>query len=300
MTIAASQSNQYIWNEYEAPRWPLGDATSDEEEEEEGTSNGDNKESHSFTLRHLKQGATGAVRTWPVAEVMLDYLVRYGGLSLPVNNSINAPALDLTLPSPSRKQLLESMQEQQDTPSCYNILELGAGSGYLGIGLALSLNANALACRARILCTDMDKNTIKNMRYNLTSRKLNKTVRVQSLAWGEESLDQPKFLQALRTLFQTKSDADDVDPISLLTHVIGSDVHYGETTLEPLSSVIAAIKLRNPQVNVSLMMKERTPDTMVQLQSRIEDKTTTKLPGFTVSLRDVLHEHLTTVKLLEC
>ena len=167
------------------------------------------------------------------------------------------PILDLTLPPLGRKQLLESMQEQQETsPKCYNILELGAGSGYLGIGLALSLNAATNAhTSARILCTDIDKNTIKNMRHNLTARKLNKTVRVQPLAWGEDSIDQPKFVQAMRTLFQTESsttNADhDVDPISLLTHVIGSDVHYGETTLEPLSSVIAAIKLRNPQVNVS-------------------------------------------------
>ena len=82
-----------------------------------------------------------------------------------------------------------------------------------------------------------------------------------------------------------------------MSHVIGSDVHFGESTLEPLSSVVAAIKLEHPTVKVLLFTKERAVDSMEQLKHRIEEKAGS---GFSVLLRDVLHDKVTTVKMLEC
>jgi hypothetical protein len=144
------------------------------------------------------------------------------------------------------------------------------------------------------------------MRFNLTAAQMNKTVKADILAWGDEVIHQLKFLQAVRTFFKA---SDGTDPIHTLTHVIGSDVHFGEATLEPLSSVVAALKLHHPSVKLILMTKDRTPGSMLKLKKRIEEKVTIQLEnhpnaelleGFSVRMRDVLHEQVTTVKILDC
>ena len=69
ITQMSIMSNKFKWQTYDVPqRWIEG------EDEPPDASDA------SITIRHLKQGATGAVKTWPAASVLLEYLVQRGGL----------------------------------------------------------------------------------------------------------------------------------------------------------------------------------------------------------------------------
>lgn len=239
-----------------------------------------------------------------------------------------------------------------DGDSTLHIVELGGGNGTLGVGLAMALNGtddetrankrkqnnNTYQPNAKILCTDNDHRTVKNMRFNVTQQpkecKVGKAVRAESLDWGEE-IGGEDFASRVEDQFGTSSsnnktsssedngsgekggsDTSTDDPMQLITHVIGSDIHFGHTTLDPLSSVIAAFKLRNPQINVTLLMKERNPENyadVADLATEIEEKVSKGLEDeddnstvgddlhdFTVSVRDVLHDEVENMKLLEC
>ena len=103
----------------------------------------------------------------------------------------------------------------------YNIMELGGGTGYMSVALALALNhiestssdisqsQSQCPARVRVMCTDNDRATIKNMRHNISrqphSMNMNKTVRIESLDWGSElHMEQAdgKFMNAVRSHFQ--------------------------------------------------------------------------------------------------
>ncbi len=356
-------SNKFNWETYEVPhRWL-------EEEDELPQS------SESFTIRYLKQGATGAVKTWPAAEVLLEYLVQRGGLR-DVRDKIPAHAhgtddvnvstlrsregdiLNLTNP-PSRPSFHtdQSQHQFEDSHSLtdpadvdpYHIVELGGGSGFLSVGLSLALNdaTNASPSRrkARLICTDNDRSTIKNMRYNITSQpsymNINKSVRIEPMDWGQD-VGGEKFLSAIKSQFKMQKKGRIVaesestnqegeskevedDPMCRLSHLIASDVHYGHTTLDPLSSVISAVKLRNPNVIVVLLLKERTPNAVSELKEQIEMKverglqvdeqgelpmgctryhrhrsSRLMLQDFSVTVRDVIHDDLDKMKMVEC
>ena len=362
----------------------------------------------SFTIRHLKQGGTGARKTWPAAEVLLDYLVNRGGL-----RSSSEKIIDTNSDTSERNFLdmrksSSMMQDQTDSIFChslgkdfgltsgndltkhYHILELGAGSGYLGVGLATVLNRDSCAEQrkfklesgkdraaskvkfkplVRLLCTDNDRPTIKNMRHNIArqpqDRNITKAVRVEILEWGAD-IGGAKFAKAVEsqfpemngTTFSTAGSTDTIpslhgdsnsvqisskdnqvtndssesakhakDPIRLLTHVIASDVLYGRTTLDPLSSVISAIKLRNPRIVVVALLRERSPNAVANLKTSIMNKIRHDLLllkkchpepeahaekqrlldmeclcDFRVTVRDVLHDidNDSNLKLLEC
>ena len=156
-----------------------------------------------------------------------------------------------------------------------NILELGGGSGYVSVGLAKFLRSSSQPT-SKIMCTDMDKNTMKNMRHNMYENKETKMVAIEKLEWGDD-VGGDIFFKALERKFsETKSLQKDTDatqdPVKLLTHVIGSDVHYGETTLDPLSSIVSALKVRNPDIQVILLIKERGLGTVDDLVEQIELK----------------------------
>ena len=186
----------------------------------------------------------------------------------------------------------------------------------------------------------MIRHTIKNMRHNIASqpraRNVSKAVKVESLDWGNDAIEGVQISNAIRSFFSGKqpqsSDVLQEDPINLLTHVVASDVHYGETTLEPLSSIVSAVKLRNPQIVVILLLRERSPDAVADLKSQIEEKVcigleesrikqqllvpeeVTLMPrdrisadeqlrgleDFSVSVRDVTHQNITNMKMVEC
>uniref|UniRef100_A0A7S1B504 Calmodulin-lysine N-methyltransferase n=1 Tax=Corethron hystrix TaxID=216773 RepID=A0A7S1B504_9STRA len=307
-------SKKFNWSTYEVPRRPPAAAPSDA---------GENANSvrpsrppappPTFTLRHLKQGATGAVKTWFSAPVLLDYLLLRGGLrgigekSFPSTDGVLDP-LDLTLPHSASSA---SSASSATSPPC-RILELGGGTGFLSLGLALSLNAEST--RVQLVCTDGDKATLKNMRHNVERQpaetRVTKTVRVAPLEWGGD-LGGATFARSLRAQFGA---GEGEDPVRRLSHLIAADVHYGETTMEPLSAVVAAVKLRNPEVAVVLMLKERgskistnIANLKVQIEAKVgsglefEDASTrSELEGFSVRLRDVLHEDLSKMKIIEC
>jgi len=99
--------------------------------------------------------------------------------------------------------------------------------------------------------------------------------------------------------------------MSLITHVIGSDVHFGHQTLQPLSSVIAAIKHRNPLVQVIIMLKERSENGVADLVAEIEKKlqgqegnhnADSQYNKFPVHVRDVIESGVPELKmkLVEC
>ncbi len=351
-------SNKFNWETYDVPhRWL-------EEEDELPPS------SESFTIRYLKQGATGAVKTWPAAEVLLEYLVQRGGLRH-VGDKIKSDIhcgkgdiLNLTSPPsrPSFHATVQSQHQSDDYPSetkpselePYHIVELGGGSGFLSVGLSLALNdmtsASPSRRKARLICTDNDRSTIKNMRYNITcqpsSMNINKSVRIEPMDWGDD-VGGEKFLSAIKSQFKTQKkerivpvhavesestnqeeESKEDDPMCLLSHLIASDVHYGHTTLDPLSSVISAVKLRNPNVIVVLLLKERTPNAVTELKEQIEIKverglqvdkqcelhmghigvcryhrhrsSRSKLQDFSVTVRDVIHSDLEKMKMVEC
>lgn len=298
------QSNKYNWNQYESV--------------------GKDGSTETFTVRSLKQGCTGAVRTWPVAPVLLDYLVLRNGLHPNDEQSSNSDPLDMT-----SEDVIPSMARKVSDNSHYNIIELGAGTGYLGIALALSMNHgitnnqytendnSARYPKLRIMCTDHDSMTLKNMRYNVheqpKERMIGKAVRVHSLCW-DNNIGGSEFSNAVDSQFGSKGTTTKQDPLRLVTHLIGSDVHFGTNTLEPLSSVISAFKLRAPSVIVVVMVKERSPEFFAdvsQLKSKIEAKVERgrvccseedqlALENFTVTVRDVLHRDVANMKLIEC
>ena len=313
------QSNKFHWSTYEAPRWHSEALEHHGTEEKE-----DSTPRTFFNIRHMKQGATGAVKTWPAAEVLLDYLIHRGGMrdvcdKMP--DSSDNSVLDLTSP-PSPLENLESCRySSPEDLKNYNIVELGGGTGYLSVGLALALTSigsdgSSLQPRVRLVCTDNDRTTIKNMRHNVSSQQdMNKIVRVEPLGWGAD-IGGEKFTKALRLQFQEKKtnknsqfpngEQEEEDPIHLLSHIVASDVHYGVTTLEPLSAIISAAKLRNPRVAVTLLLKERSPNAVADLKRQIEQKVrcvqpcSKDLQGFTVRVRDVIHEDLPNMKMVEC
>ena len=102
-------------------------------------------------------------------------------------------------------------------------------------------------------------------------------------------------------------------PIQLLTHVIGSDVHFGIATLDPLLSIISSIKVRNPSVQVIIMLKERGSNSVAELVEQIEMKVNNEMKGndelkeydgdeFPVHVRDVIQAGVPdlNMKLVEC
>lgn len=400
-------SNKYQWRTFEALREYPGDET----DEQHNALTLPHPDENKFTIRHLKQGATGAVKTWPAAEVLVDYLVRRGGMrdvcekvtnhrsasSRTSTSSITCsfmtsddttdissiPAtLNLIQPPPPEASFSCSQDSNIDKnmgtiKKPYNIMELGGGTGYMSVALALALNhiestssdisQSQCPARVRVMCTDNDRTTIKNMRHNISrqphSMNMNKTVRVESLDWGSElQMKQAdgKFMNAVRSHFQqpkkkgseceseSKSESESEcaqqsnidDPIRLLSHLIASDVHYGKTTLEPLSSIISTIKARNPSIVVIMLLKERSANAVVELKHKIEHKVKLKLEeqevvgqghghghaqgqrsvasastdlhadlndkdkellrNFSVSVRNVLHDDLPNMKMVEC
>lgn len=358
-SVMESNSNKYFLNDYQAPRWD-GTSIVHNSESPAAQTDADQEEANhlnSFTIRHLKQGATGAVRTWPAAEVLLDYLVRRGGLLGNANDVAarrDSTVLDLSGPPNAMQQTSDLKQLGELTAShCYNVMELGAGSGYLGVGLSLAMNQEA--CRrfngssakhvrqpfqpqVRVMCTDNDKTTIKNMRHNIASqppaRNVSKAVKVESLDWGSDDIAGDKFSNAIQSFFSGMQSCglQEEDPINLLTHMVASDVHYGESTLEPLSTIVSACKLRNPQIVVILLLRERSPNAVADLKSQIEEKVHSGLEDsrmrkqlslseevmlmprdricadeqlrgledFSVSVRDVNHKNVTNMKMVEC
>ena len=278
-----SKYNQFQWSTYPIPSHN-GDATNEY-----------------FTIRHLKQGRTGARKTWPAAEMLLEYLVRHGGLQQQHfsnhEDEVDNDVLNLT-EAPSSSTMPRQTDNMAD--QTYNIVEIGGGTGFLSVGLALALN-QPQSPNVRLLCTDHDAPTLKNMRFNVAeqprNRQIPKSVRVQSLDWGD-SVGGDKFSRAVRNQFVSKGkqhDTNNDDPICRLTHLIGSDVHWGEATLEPLSSVISGFKLRNPRIIVILLLQERTPNAVASLQASIEDKvhrgscSQALLDGFSVRVREIVH-----------
>lgn len=309
------QSKKFHWKTYEAPRWHSEALEHHGTEEKEDASTTPRT---FFNIRHMKQGATGAVKTWPAAEVLLDYLIHRGGMrdvcdKMP--DSSDNSVLDLTSPPSPLENLKSCRYSFPEELKNYNIVELGGGTGYLSVGLALALTSigsdgSSLQPRVRLVCTDNDRTTIKNMRHNVSSQQnMNKIVRVEPLGWGAD-IGGEKFTKALRLQFEEKSSqfpsGEPEDPIHLLSHIVASDVHYGVTTLEPLSAIISAAKLRNPRVAVTLLLQERSPNAVADLKRQIEQKVrcvqpcSKDLQGFTVRVRDVIHEDLPNMKMVEC
>lgn len=315
---ASAHSNKFRWSSHAAPRaswW------TDDEAKGPHAQRPSNPPPENFVIRSLKQGATGAVKTWPVCDVLLDYLVRYGGLrdihDKLVPEGSDSDLLDLNLPSSSVQNI------HPPGGSTFNIIELGAGTGCLGVGLVMSLNQEETT--TRVMCTDNDRATIKNMRFNISEqpreRRINKAVRIETLGWGKD-IGGEKFSQAVATQFRRKPSSDmdsDDDPLRFVTHVVASDCHFGTTTLDPLSSVISAFKLRNPDVIVIVLIKERNPQAFggaAEIKSEIETKVrrgmeighvdysareSELLQDFSVSVRDVLHRsEITNMKMIEC
>jgi len=297
MPVPEQNSNKFLWETYETPCWSNNDIQQNAiDPKEDSTSN------HNFTIRHLKQGGTGARKTWEASEILLNHLLCEGGPLRDDNENTSSSCDD----------------------QIYNIMELGGGAGCVAVGLATALNHEACQRqrsgsqttsngtdtsqstgifypKARIICTDNDKATIKNLRHNIarqpTDRNVSKTVRVASLGWGDNvgGLD---FDRAIRDHFQKRRRKDhsvpietcvssantpnpgivdmaakeEIDPLRLLTHVIASDVLYGVDALEPLSSVISAIKLRNPEITIILAVRERSPNAVANLKACIEEK----------------------------
>lgn len=321
----------------------------DKQDKQAGEQSSSSLSSPSFIIRHLKQGATGARKTWPAAEVLLDYLIRRGGLrdlSEKLDDKTSTPH-ELNVmhpPSPElhiHHQSDEETKYQDDEP--LRLLELGGGTGFLSIGLALALNAEqdsttstkssssgsttTYSSKARIVCTDNDKATIKNMRFNISNQPkechLNKTIKVSNLDWATD-VGGTKFDKELRSQFQNtkmqlkhplinkdkQEEMELQDPLCLVSHLIASDVHYGTTTLEPLSSIVSAVKLRNPHCRVIILCKERVEGQVSDLKHRIEEKMqlglmhnyelTEKLDDFHLSVRNIVHDETLGLKLIEC
>lgn len=289
-------TNAFTWETYAVPKKTSSDGGAD------GAADG----CETFEIRTMKAGRTGARKTWLAAPVLLDYLSLKDGLKdIKDKNFDDGSLLDMAL---------ETNGYGAQHKHSYNILELGGGSGFLSVGLAKSLrsSSDAFTCNAKIMCTDNDQNTMKNMRWNICENKESKTIATQRLDWGDD-IGGDKFASALERTFKAKNTShvvgeqnNAIDPISLLTHVIGSDIHFGYQTLDPLSSIIAAIKHRNPIVQVIIMLKERSENGVADLVAEIERKLQEGNNGrddqCTVHVRDVVESGVPELKmkLVEC
>lgn len=288
-------TNAFMWETYAVP------------DPDAASSDG----SDTFKIRTMKAGCTGARKTWSAAPVLLDYLSLKDGLKdINLKNFDDGSSLDMAL---------EADPDGLRPHSSCNILELGGGSGFLSVGLAKSLrsSSNPGTFTTKIMCTDSDKNTIKNMRFNVVENNESKTIAVQKLDWSDGDIGGDKFASALERVFGANNTARDVeeqnnsfDPMSLITHIIGSDIHFGHLTLQPLSSIIAVIKHRNPLVQVIIMLKERSENGVADLVAEIEKKLQqqkgnnedSRCNNFPVHVRDVVESGVPELKmkLVEC
>ena len=286
--------NAFTWETYAVPR-----ATSDGLDGLDGVADGS-----FFEIRTMKAGRTGARKTWAAAPVLLRYLSQKDGLKdINEKNFDDGSLLDMALETNGYDKL-----------KLCNILELGGGSGFLSVGLAKSLRSSSNQV-TKIMCTDSDTTTIKNMRYNVIANNESKTIAIQKLDWSD-GIGGDKFASALERMFKDKNAPNVVkeqiiDPISLITHVIGSDVHFGHQTLSPLSSIIVAIKHRNPLAQIIIMLKERSENGVADLVAEIErklqegnidDDDLCKYNEFPVYVRDVVELGVPDLKmkLVEC
>ena len=292
-------------------------------------------ERETFRIRHLKAGCTGARKTWSAAPVLLDYLVLRGGLRLLKAKRIGEgnPLFDM---APNDRATAMTLSRNNER-CCCNVLELGSGSGFLSVGLVKAFRRSSMSSSSlsspttttchrddvKIMCTDMDRNTIKNMRHNVCENGETKVVAIKKLKWGND-VGGDIFSMALARKFEKRKekvggradstdssllppilprDSDLDDPVGLLTHVNASDVHYKETTLDPLLSIVASMKLRNPNIQVSIMMKERSLNAAAEVAEGIRRKVNENGQGFIiVHVRDVIQTGVPNLKmkLVEC
>ena len=252
-----------------------------------------------FEIRHFKAGRTGARKTWDAAPVLLRYLTTAkGGLTNAARRRSSSSSWDEQADSLDMDATSDSFLFESNLCVPLNILELGGGSGFVSVGLAKAFEQSAASStmktikeQTKILCADMDPPTLKNMRFNVQNNKVTKMVAVEKLIWGED-IGGDKFRKALERTFKrrqqskptTKSDfssstvtdndavnqAD--DSINLITHVIWSDLLFGEATTGPLSSIIAALKHSNRNIQFTIICKERSPNTVANLVDAIESK----------------------------
>ena len=288
--MTEQSNNAYSWDTYQVPQLQVEDLEA---------------ESETFKIRHLRAGRTGARKTWSAAPALLTYLTLQDGFRNLCDKNIDS---DHVLDVAATSQDIIPMTILSDAR--LNVLELGGGSGYVSVGLAKAFPSTATMPSSphnmKIMCTDMDRNTIKNMRHNICTNKETKTVAIETLEWGDD-IGGEKFAKALERKFGRVSDSsipytESPDPILLLTHVIASDVHFGENTLDPLSSIVSSLKRRNPNVQVIIMLKERNPNSVAELVEQIELKVKNSEQDITVHCRDVIESGTPDfrLKLIEC
>ncbi|KAF3067463.1 Protein-lysine N-methyltransferase efm3 [Daldinia childiae] len=128
-----------------------------------------------------------------------------------------------------------------------NILELGAGAGFLSILLAKHLHASHVAI------TDGDEGVVEAMKGNLALNGLDdkEKVRTGTLTWG-------------RNLWETwiKNDCD-ANPYDI---VIGADITYDEVAISALVSTLHQLIDRSPKLRVIIASVVRNAEIFQQFR----------------------------------
>ena len=107
------------------------------------------------------------------------------------------------------------------------ILELGGGSGFVSVGLAKAFEESAASSttkttikeQTKILCTDMDPPTLKNMRFNVQNNKVTKMVAVEKLIWGED-IGGDKSRKALERTFKRRQQSKQTTKIDFSSSTV--------------------------------------------------------------------------------
>jgi len=129
----------------------------------------------------------------------------------------------------SAPRLLAALERLEENWQDVHVLDLGAGCGAISLGLA--------KLGAKVWATDYEEVVLQNLRWNVQNNGLGNRVHVVPWDWNDELP-----LQQL--------------PISTITHVVGSDLLWGDTA-PMLAKAIFSLRAHNPNLTFFLGCQER-------------------------------------------
>merc|ERR1711972_559210 len=121
-----------------------------------------------------------------------------------------------------------------------HVLELGSGTGLVSIALA--------KLGAHVYATDYEKDTMKNLRFNVHRNKEAGRVQVVRWDWNEELPEQI--------------------PLAKLKYCVGSDVAYGSSTTS-LCTALRMLKASAPSIDILLLLQERDAQAVQALREEL-------------------------------
>jgi len=141
---------------------------------------------------------------------------------------------------PSGKKLLEMLPNLTNWADAH-VLELGAGTGLISVALA--------KLGARVYATDYEKDTLKNLRFNIHQNRVAGQVQVWHWDWAAAPPDQL--------------------PLDKLQYCVGSDLVLGSNS-SLLCKVLKSLKASAPGMEIMLVLHEREAEAVRALEEELD------------------------------